>query len=222
MRNIILLITLILSGTLSAQEFLYEIGPTAGASFYSGDANNYALFQQPNAVYGISVRRNFNLRTALKVDLLQATVSSDFKDSKNILPNSGVTSFKTGFLNMNAHLEYSFFSYSDSFLYKETHRFSPYIFIGLGVTSVTSPSSMTRLNIPIGVGVKYKIFRRVNIGAEWSMNMLMSDRLERIEALTDPYRMNQPSGTKNNDWFSYLRFYITFDFYRPPCNCNKN
>lgn len=222
MRNIILFITILLSGTLSAQEFLYEIGPTGGASFYSGDANNYALFQQPNGVYGISVRRNFNLRTALKVDLLQATVSSDFKDSKNILPNSGVRSFKTDFLNINAHLEYSFFSYSDSFLYKETRRFSPYIFIGLGVTSVTSPSGMTRLNIPMGVGVKYKIFRRVNIGAEWSMNMLMSDRLERIDALTDPYRMNQPSGIKNNDWFSYLKFYITFDFYRPPCNCNKN
>ena len=207
---------------LSAQEYMYEIGPTAGYSYYSGDANNYDLFKQPEAVKGISVRRNFNLRTALKIDLLKADVSSDTKNSSNVLPGNLNTKFTTSFFDVNAHLEYSFFSYSDSFKYKETRRLTPYIFAGLGATVVTSPSNMARLNIPVGVGLKYKIFRRINIGTELSMNLLLSDRLERNVALDSPYSINTTSSLKNTDMYSYLKFYITIDIIKPACKCNKN
>jgi hypothetical protein len=215
-----LLIFIFTISFVSAQEYMYEIGPTYGASFYSGDANNFALFTQPEQVTGFSVRRNYDLRTALKIDLLQAAVSSNSQNFSNKLP-LGPAQFKTTFYDINAHLEYSFFSYSDSFKYKETRRFSPYIFAGLGATLVVAPSTMARINIPFGVGVKYKLFHRINIGTELSMNMLLSDRLERLTKFDSPYSIPSSSNFKNNDWFSYLKFYITFDIIKPDCKCNN-
>ncbi len=217
-RILLLVIFLSSLGIAKSQEYLYEIGPTAGASFYSGDANNFALFQQPKSVYGISLRRNFNFRTALKVDLLKAEVAANPMDVSNIMPVEGYSKFKTGFYDVNAHLEYSFFSYSDSFEYKETHRFSPYIFAGVGVTFITDPSNKTKVNIPIGLGVKYKLFHRWNVGLEYSMNMLLSDKLEQFE---DKYNIGTQSALKNKDWYSYLKFYVTFDIIERSCKCNK-
>lgn len=220
----LLVVFLTFFGIAKSQQYLYEIGPTAGVSFYAGDANNFAFFQQPRSVYGISLRRNFNFRSALKLDLLKGEIAGNAQNQGNIMPtppSTGITSFKTGFYDVNAHLEYSFFSYSDSFEYKETRRFSPYIFAGLGATIVNDPSNMTSVNIPLGVGIKYKLFHRLNVGLEYSMNMLLSDKLEQIPEYDDSYNTRVSSSIKNKDWYSYLKFYITFDFIERGCKCNK-
>jgi hypothetical protein len=205
-----------LSGTANAQQYLYEIGPTAGASFYSGDANNYAYFQKPQSVFGISLRRNFNFRTALKLDLLIAHAAYDPILAN--LPDQSVVSKKINYFDANAHLEYSFFSYSDSFEYKDTHRFTPYIFSGIG-TNFVNGSIMPYL--PIGVGIKYKIFHRWSVGLEYSANMMFKDNFERDPSLNNPYKANG-SILKNNDWVSYLKLNLMFDFWERPCKCNKN
>ncbi len=243
-KRILLLVVLLGSlGIAKSQEYLYEIGPTAGASFYSGDANNFALFQEPKSVYGISIRRNFNLRTALKLDLLNAEVSGDTRKTSNALPIPGYLVFNTKFHDINAHLEYSFFSYSDTFKYKETRKFTPYIFTGLGFTwvskpfflrtppygnprfpygtMVNDPTRMSCLNIPLGLGVKYKIAHRYNIGLEYSLNMLFSDKIERIDVLDDAYHAESNALLKNKDWHSYLKCYITVDIIQRRCKCNK-
>jgi len=210
---------------IQAQQYLYEVGVTGGAAFYSGDANNYGFFQQPQPVLGVIVRRNLNFRTALKLDLLQATVANGTQNSSNVLPGfqtpAGL-SFKSKFYDVNAHLEYSFFSYSDSFEFKQTRRFTPYLFAGVGYTMVTSPGSMGRLNFPFGVGVKLKIGKRLNVGAEYSVSLLMSDRLEGMPQLDSPYGISTGSGIKNNDIYSYLKIYLSFDIIQRGCNCNKN
>ncbi len=213
------------TGNIFAQQYLYEVGVTGGAAFYSGDANNYSLFQQPKAVMGVMIRRNLNFRTALKLDVLQATVGNSTLNSSNVLPGNTTLDglkFKSKFYDVNAHLEYSFFSYSDSFEFKQTRRFTPYIFAGMGYTQVSSPQSMGRLNFPFGVGVKLKIGRRLNVGAEYSVSLLMSDRLEGLSALDSPYGISTGSGFKNNDIYSYLKVYLTFDIIQKGCNCNKN
>lgn len=222
LRSVTVALFICIFGNLFAQEFQYEIGPTAGMSYYGGDANAYQLFSQPEMVKGLSIRRNFSLRTALKFDLLKADVSGDTKSTGNVFPGGLSSRFKTSFYDINAHLEYSFFSYSDTFKYKETRRFTPYIFAGLGGTIITSPANMARLNIPVGVGVKWKVFHRVNIGSELSFNLLLSDRLEGVSGLDSPYTIDSQSILKNTDMYSYLKFYITFDFYKPDCKCNKN
>ena len=71
----------------------------------------------------------------------------------------------------------------------------------------------------LGVGMKYKIHNRLNIGCEFSFRKLFGDKLEGDETLDNPYHID--SGLfKNKDWYSLLLLTVTWDFGRrsQPCN----
>ena len=71
--------------------------------------------------------------------------------------------------------------------------------------------------IPMGVGVKYKVARRWNLGLDWRMNFTTNDGFDGLEA-----PMGVPSsGFKNKDHYSTLLFSVTYDL-SPKCpTCNK-
>ena len=101
-----------------------------------------------------------------------------------------------------------------------TKRFSPYILAGLGIrVSPGGASPVVDLNISLGVGIKYKILNRFNIGSQFSFLKLFGDKLEGDETLDNPYHID--SGLfKNKDWYSLLLLTVTWDFGRrfQPCN----
>ncbi|MDL2256448.1 DUF6089 family protein, partial [Parabacteroides sp. OttesenSCG-928-K15] len=79
--------------------------------------------------------------------------------------------------------------------------------------------SFFSLHIPLGVGVKYKIKNRVNLGCEFAFRKLFKDNLEGVAALEDPYEIKS-SVWKNKDWHTCLMFSVTWDFgpRNRPCN----
>lgn len=74
-------------------------------------------------------------------------------------------------------------------------------------------------NIPLGVGVKYKVINRLNLGCEFSFRKLFGDGFEGREMLDNPYGIAS-SAFKNKDWCSFLLLSVTWDFGRrtEPCN----
>ena len=73
------------------------------------------------------------------------------------------------------------------------------------------------MNIPVGVGVKYKLRERLNVGLDWTMRFSMSDKLDGI---ADPY--NIESGfLKNKDSYSFTMFYISYDLFPKYRKCNN-
>ena len=79
-------------------------------------------------------------------------------------------------------------------------------------------------NIPLGVGLKYKVKNRINLGCEFSFRKLFGDGLDVTDDsnafLDDPYHM-KGSFLKNKDWYSFLLFTVTWDF-GPRCRtCNN-
>ena len=83
-----------------------------------------------------------------------------------------------------------------------------------GETSFASP------NIPMGVGVKYKLKPRLNVGCEFSMRKTLGDGLEGKEMLKDPYGITS-SALKNKDWYSFLLLSVTWDFGERCRTCNN-
>ena len=79
------------------------------------------------------------------------------------------------------------------------------------------------LNIPMGVGVKYKLKSRLNLGCEFSFRKLFGDSFDVTngsnEILDNPYGISS-SAFKNKDWYSLLMISITWDFGERcrPCN----
>jgi len=198
--------------TAVAQEYKYEIGGMAGLSMYLGDANQSALLRGFHPAGGLVFRRNFNFRWALKTDLMMGKVTGNTKNTDNVFPDQGKASFSRNFFELGGQIEFNFIPYSDKFAYLNTSRIAPYLLTGLGVTAASGFGSV---NLPLGLGVKYKIKNRVNLGLEYTVHKLFSDSFDAPDKkgfnLDNPYKIR--SGLfKNKDWYNTLMFSVTWDF----------
>ena len=206
-----------------AQEYKYEIGAMAGGAFYMGDLNKTTPFKELNPSAGVVFRHNINFRVALKADLAWGRVSGSTSGLENKFPDDMQGSFTRNLIDLGGQLEFNFFPYSDKFPYKGTKRISPYMLVGLGLTLAPGDEFFVSPNIPIGFGVKYKMKNRVNIGCEFTVRKLFQDNLEASKStntfLDDPYKIGS-SLTKNQDWYAFLSFFVTWDFgpRNRPCN----
>ena len=217
---------LILLGCIStarAQDYKYEIGGMAGGAYYMGDLNKNAFFKGLNPSLGVVFRYIPNFRKEIKTDLLWGRVSGSTDGTENVFPNNATASFSRNFFELGGQMEFNFMPYSDKFVYLNTKRFSPYIFLGAGVTIAPGNQTFASLNIPMGVGVKYKLKSRLNLGCEFSFRKLFGDSFDVTdgsnEILDNPYGISS-SAFKNKDWYSLLMISITWDFGERcrPCN----
>ena len=201
--------------TAVAQEYKYEIGGMAGLSMYLGDANQSDLLRGFNPAGGLVFRRNFNFRWALKTDLSVGSITGDTKNTDNVFPNQGEASFSRFFSKLGGQIEFNFLPYSDKFAYLNTSRIAPYLLTGLGITVATGDRIFGGVHLPLGLGVKYKIRNRINLGFEYTVHKLFSDSFDAPDkagfSLDNPYNI-QSGLFKNKDWYNTLMFSVTWDF----------
>jgi hypothetical protein len=196
----------------------------AGGSFYMGDLNKNGFFKGINPAFGAVFRYNPNFRWAVKTNLIWGKVSGSTEGMANVFPNQAQASFDRSLIDVGGQMEFNFFPYSDKYAYANAKRFSPYVFLGVGMTvGIGGSETFVGPNIPLGVGLKYKI-NRINLGCEFSFRKLFGDGLDVTDEnnafLDDPYHMNS-SMLKNKDWYSFLLLSVTWDF-GPRCRtCNN-
>jgi len=143
------------------------------------------------------------------------SVSGDTDNSDNAYPFQSSSSFSRTFYEVGGQMEFNFLPYSDKFAYLQTSKVSPYLFSGLGLTYATGGDTFLGVNLPIGVGVKYKMRNRINLGVEYSFRKLFSDRFDSPSKngfnLDNPYQIDS-GRLKNKDWYSLLMITLTWDF----------
>lgn len=219
-------IMLCLAGAVRADnlEYRYEVGVMVGGNSYYGDANYSSLMKNMNIMGGIVGRYNINPRLAVKANLAVARISGSTADFDNRFPGGDVD-FSRTLYDLGAQFECHFFAYGDGSGYKRTHRLAPYIFAGAGMTFAPEPAeNVFTMNLPVGLGVKYKIAPRINLGCELSFRFTLSDDLdvtkETAPALSDPYGIKS-SGFKNKDSYSFLSISVTYDLSPKYRKCNN-
>lgn len=221
----IVFIMLFITVELKAQEYQHEIGGAVGMGFYMGDANKSKLFQNTHPAGGIIYRYNRDFRWAYKGNLLFGTLSGDTKKSGNVFPNNQEASFSRTFVEIGGQIEFNFFNYSDQYAYLGTKRLSPYIFTGLGLTYGSGEETFFGLNLPLGIGLKYKVKQRLNLGFEFSFRKLFADKFDVTQknefTLDNPYGIKS-SIFKNQDWYVLSMFSITWDFGIRSKSCVNN
>lgn len=220
MKKLFLIIIIFITGITEgrSQDFKYEIGGAAGIGFYMGDANPSKIFRKPGAALGAVFRRNLNYRWAIKCDLATSGIKGDTKGM--VFPGGAHYSFKRQLIDIGAQAEFNFFHYGWGYSYLGTKRFAPYLLAGIGITAVPKKGDgYFSLNIPLGVGLKYKLAERWNLGFEFSMRKSLGDKLDG-KALDDPFKISS-SAFKNTDWYSFTMFSITYDFGRKKTICNN-
>ena len=221
------LLLLLPAYVVSAQELEYnmELGGMMGGSFYMGDANNTALFKDVAMMGGILARYNINPRMAVKGDLAMGRIKGTTAGLDNKFPQGENSAFTRNVFDLGAQFEYSFFAYGTGTGYKGSRRLAPYIQAGVGMTYAPKPANhVFAMNLPVGIGVKYKLAERLNVGAEWSMRFTTSDRLDVVNAtglqLDDPYGIKS-KWLKNRDCYSWLMLYVSYDMFPKYRKCNN-
>jgi hypothetical protein len=215
-KAFLLMLIYFIGATAVAQEYKYEIGGMVGASMYMGDANQTNLLRGFNPAVGFVLRRNFDFRWAVKTDLMMGRITGNTKNTDNVFPNMGETSFARNFFELGGQIEFNFLPYSDKFAYLNTSKIAPYLLTGVGFTVAPGKNqTFGSLNIPLGLGVKYKIRNRINLGLEYAVHKLFSDSFDAPDKegfnLDNPYKIK--SGLfKNKDWYNTLMFSVTWDF----------
>lgn len=206
-------------------DYRFEVGAAAGTSFYRGELN-HKFFSQLGAAGGITGRWNIDPFMSVKAVLDYASVKGSTSNTGEFFPDDPHSStaaqprtykLSDGVVDLSATLEYNFWPFGLHHGYQGRQRITPFAQLGIGACYGKAGKAFT-FQVPMGVGVKYKLRPRVNVGLDMLYHFSLSDKLDNFE---NPHGISS-SGFKHKDDYCTMLLYITYEF-SPKCpQCNKN
>jgi hypothetical protein len=183
-----------------------EFGLSAGAAHYFGDLNTRAKLNRPKFAAGVFFRKQFGNYTALRVAAHFAQLGySDIYNTHNEYQRRRNLSFNSNIFELTLQGDFNFFKFVPADPY---HNFTPYVTLGVGVFSYDpyaylngrkvflrplgtegqgtaaypdrKPYNTMAICFPFGVGVKYALNDRINIGFEVGYRFTMTDYLDDV------------------------------------------
>ena len=214
---IVLLMLLAAIPAMEAQQYKYDVGPMLGMTGYLGEGNNGNLFKHPSFTVGGLFRYNHNSRWAFKANLNYANIRGNSMYDETWYPDGANYKFNSSLIDMGLTAEFNFLNYGLGPAYKKYKPITPYMVAGVGfVFAICDGHNQASFTIPIGIGVKYKLKDRMNLGFEFTMRKEFSDR---IDGLSDLFDIKHSFG-KNTDWYSFATFTVSFEFGKRCIKCN--
>lgn len=214
-----------------------EFGVGIGAAHYFGDLNPRAQFNRPKIAAGIFFRKNFSNYIALRISATFAQLGySDIYNDDNEYMYRRNLSFNTNIWELALQGDFNFFRFLPG---EPDYRFTPYITLGAGLFNYDpyailedekyflrplgtegqgtsaypdrSQYSAMAVSIPFGVGIKYSINERFNIGFEVVHRFTNTDYLDDVsKTYVDPVIFPpNPDGTPSPSLLLADRSYET-------------
>ena len=197
-RALFFTLVILLSGAQFAKGQDMEAGLLVGASNYSGELSKDRItLSETQPSVGVLFRYYFSPKINLKASLTYARVSGDdqnydndgFRRKRNL-------SFKSNIFEASVQGEYNILPFISN---TEEYKWTPYVFGGVALYRFNPKAdfdgstvdladlqtegedySLMQLAIPFGVGVKYSIGDRWNIGFEVGWRKLFTDYLDDV------------------------------------------
>lgn len=223
-KGLVTLLMLCATLTASAQqddEYLMEIGGGVGMVSYQGDFNGKITSgMQPAGA--IVWRRLLNPYMGFRVMGMMGKLKGDATRVETYYPDETTRaySFDRSLTDVSVTYEYNFWPYGTGRDYRGAKRLTPFVFGGIGATYVSGgEKKVFTANVPVGLGIKYKLKERLNVGLEWSMHFSLSDELD---GMADPYGIKSSGAFKNTDCYSGLMLTLTYSFKSKCRTCNND
>ncbi|MDR2026099.1 MAG: DUF6089 family protein [Prevotellaceae bacterium] len=222
-----------------------ELGLGLGTTFYFGDFNEFMPFMEPRYYGSVMHRFYFNLLYALRTSISFGNISGSSGNYAGDMPfydlkypyGRPTVYFSRNIIDFNTGVELGFRPL-EPVIHRLNERFSPYIFLGIGITiAYNDPNAKTEdarsasslypriygttdansgiiqaFNIPVGIGFKYSPWKRWTIGAEWQFKKTFSDDIDRFNNIKPSDINNNKKGSVflNTDWISFLGVSISY------------
>jgi hypothetical protein len=249
-----------------------EFGFGLGAAHYFGDLNTRAHLNRPKMAAGIFFRKNFGNYVALRIAGNFAQLGySDIYNTHNEFMRRRNLSFNSKVWELGLQGDFNFYRFMPG---DPDFRWTPYMTVGVSVfnydpyaylrgekyflrqlntegqgldSSRSQPYSSMAIAIPFGVGIKYSINERINIGFEIVHRFTNTDYLDDVsKTYADPslfppnpdgspsaaflladrsYETGVPIGIKgrqrgnsqNKDQFVTAMFFVSFNLQSYKC-----
>lgn len=184
-----------------------EIGFSLGAAHYFGDLNTRGKVNRPKPVIGVFFRKQFGNYVGLRVGAHFAQLGySDIYNTKNEYQRRRNLSFNSNIFELALQGDFNFFKFVPG---DPDHSFTPYVTLGVGIFSydpyaflggqkyflrtlgtegqgsaavspARTPYTTMAFSIPFGVGVKYALNDRMNIGFEIAHRFTTTDYIDDV------------------------------------------
>jgi hypothetical protein len=250
-----------------------EFGVGLGAAHYFGDLNTRAHLNRPKLAASVFFRKNFGNYIAVRVAANFAKIGySDVHNTHNPVMLRRNLSFNSNIWELALQGDFNFFRFMPG---EPGYNFTPYVTLGAGVFNYDpyaylngekyflrplntegqgdtlypdrKPYGSMAVSIPFGVGLKYSINERINIGFEIVHRLSSTDYMDDVSTTyVDPrvftalpngdpspaqllhdrsYELGEPIGTpgrqrgnsKQKDQFVTALFYVTFNLQSYRC-----
>ncbi len=183
-----------------------EFGISAGAAHYFGDLNPRAHLNRPKMAFGVFFRKQFGNYVALRVNGHFAQLGySDVYNKQNEFEQRRNLSFNTNIWELALQGDFNFFKFMPG---NADFRYTPYITLGAGVFSYDpyayyqgqkvflrplgtegqgtaaypnrKPYGTMAVCFPLGIGVKYNLNPKMNIGFEIIYRFTTTDYIDDV------------------------------------------
>lgn len=201
-------------------EYRMEIGAGVGVAGYLGDFNGSLVKNLQPCATALG-RYVIDPYMALKLNVACGKMKGSSANAGTYYPDfaNAPYAFANTLYEMCLTYEYNFWPYGTGRDYRGAKRITPFVFAGIGATYVAQAGkSEMAMNVPLGLGVKYKVARRLNVGVEWGVHFAQTDR---IDGVKDPYHVVSGGLFKNTDCYHALTITVSYSFMPKCTTCNK-
>lgn len=190
---------------------LHEIGAGIGAINYTGDISpgfNFIFFRPGGMIF---YRYNISPVISFRGSFLAGNIHADESKLEDPVHLARRASFSSQLLEFGASVEYNFFNYRPK---KEVYRFSPYLTTGVAIYGAQG-SGGGQFALPMGLGIKYRLNKRINLGAEFVARKTWTDKLDELDSSI--IGVHQTVNPHDNDWYYYAGFSISWTAFSVMC-----
>ncbi|MFO7789153.1 MAG: DUF6089 family protein [Bacteroidales bacterium] len=207
-----------------------ELGLHLGGTYYLGEMNWAMPFYSTRLNYGAFYKQHINSRLSIKYGGFYTHIQAFDEDSRFLYQNIRDFAFVTSLIEGAAQVEFNFLVYELG----ETKKkfYTPYVNLGLGACYAHEANHEFSVVIPMGVGIKMNLTRRVIIGAELAYRKTFSDMFDFLTGedldiyeqakvpLTQTNDVKQLGFNTNNDWYSYAAVTLSYVFKIADTECH--
>ena len=217
---LIFLIVFFCNTTAMAQHKDFDVGILLGTSQYNGDINLTRAYYSPQPTIAGIFKKNYNPHYSLRLCATLGNLKAEDEDFDNAYQQNRNYYFdNTKIMEFSCGVEFNFFELTED---PKTHNFSPYVTFGLGALYMENSKWFEAIDIPMGLGLKYKVHPRLELRGEWVFRKTFTDRLDQLaDAPIDGYQQyKQISFQRTKDWFSVLGISLLMNFSdsKVPCH----
>jgi hypothetical protein len=206
----------LLSGHIHAQKV--ETGLGVGLLNYKGDVSPSHKLRVSRPAASLFFRYNVSKSLTFRAEGMAGMITADDKFSKDPYQQQRGESFRSLVFEGDLVAEYNFLNYEAR---RHAFNWTPYVFGGIGYMGFrpslqTGSYKKSGVVIPFGVGVKYEFARPWSVGVELGARKTFNDYLDDLGDNAPVGRFSQGDPALM-DMYAYLRFSISYTFYRIVC-----